>query len=255
MDKPPTSTSDVIGFLLAVGGVIANSSPYLCGTLLLAAWCLFVVPRWRRSSILVRLALAASLILPIGATAILLGDAREKAIRAKDGSLIPAGNPMPLTHCGIPEGSFAVFLGLGDRASVGLVSRFPYVISTVGHEDALVIDRDEEGRLVLTAKVFDERGDLVAKIERNQFTATNAAADLKHPDGTMSSLAIYDHRDQKVLDLYQPNSESIVVRGVFKYGKLRPVIVSDKGIFVGGSWMTRVCNTTEQFGGAMIMVE
>jgi hypothetical protein len=65
------------------------------------------------------------------------------------------------------------------------------------NQDILILNRDSSGRVSVTAKVFDDRSDLVAELENNKFLSTNRASHFKRLNE--SSFVVYDHLDIPVL--------------------------------------------------------
>src|SRR5215471_19910528 len=109
--------------------------------------------------------------------------------------LIAATLPSPVSsNCPIPRGAVALYLG----NSVSVVTNFPHVVFRVHGEDVFVLDRDSSD-LLISFRVFDDRGHAVARLERNTFVATNSASHVKRP--SPSSLIVFDDRDTKVLDV------------------------------------------------------
>ena len=110
--------------------------------------------------------------------------------------MTPGRIPNPLNKCPIPENAVALFFG----DSVSWADHFPHAVFQVSGKNVFVIDKDVSGGLFLTFRVCDERGDLIARVDRNKFIATNAASHMERSD--RHSLTIFDHHDEKVLDVH-----------------------------------------------------
>jgi len=90
--------------------------------------------------------------------------------------LIAATLPSPVSsNCPIPRGAVALYLG----NSVSVVTNFPQVVFRVHGEDVFVLDRDSSD-LLISFRVFDDRGNAVARLERNTFVATNSASHVEN---------------------------------------------------------------------------
>jgi hypothetical protein len=141
-----------------------------------------------------------------------------KELKEKEGLLIPAWEPNPLSKCPVPEDATALYFG----TSVAWTKNFPHVVFRVRGQDVFVINRDSGGARV-TFKVFDERGDLVAKVEDNKFIATNAASHMERPD--RSTLRVFDHADVLALQVRFINPKTIYITGVLRYPGIEPIVI------------------------------
>jgi hypothetical protein len=159
----------------------------------------------------------------------------SKQLSANEGPLIPGGFPYPLSKCPIPKGAFAVYCGDAVAITTGskqiVFGNNDYELLSVFH------DKNE---ITVNARIFDERRDLVAKIENNNFIVTSRAAYKKRPD--RSTLIVFDHQDNEVLNLRFVNENAVVISHALLYspdGKIKiettptTVQISNAPIFSG----------------------
>jgi hypothetical protein len=161
--------------------------------------------------------------------------ARER--NEKAAPLMAATLPSPVSsNCPIPKGAVALYLG----NTVSVVTKFPHVVFRVGQEDVFVLDRDASGLLV-TFAVFDDRGNVVARLERNTLVAINPAAYVERPDS--SNLIVFDDRDTKVLDVQFLNPQAIKITGILRYPGKDLIIITEKYLGIHGSISPQSCGT------------
>jgi len=117
--------------------------------------------------------------------------ARE--FREQVAPLIAATLPQPVSsNCPIPKNAVALYLG--NRVSV--ITEFPHVVFRAHGEEILRIDRAASD-LLISFRVFNDSGALVARLDRNTFTAGNSAARLERPDA--SHLVVIDDRARRAI--------------------------------------------------------
>lgn len=160
-----------------------------------------------------------------------------KELKEQVAPLAAASLPQPVSsNCPIPKG--AVGLYIGNRVSV--ITEFPHVVFRAHGEEALRIDRSSAD-LLITFRVFNDNGALVARLDRNTFVAKNSAAHLERPDA--SHLVIFDDRGTQVLDVQFLNPQAIKMTGILRYPGVDPIIIGDKYAGKGGSIMPQSCST------------
>jgi hypothetical protein len=160
-----------------------------------------------------------------------------RILREQVAPLDAATLPSPVSrNCPIPKGAVAIYLG--NSASV--VTKFPHVVFRAHSEDVFVIDRDSAG-LLISFKVFDDRGNAVARLERNIFLAMNPTSHVERP--SRSNLIVFDDRGSKVLDVQFLNPQAVKITGLLRYPGVDPVIISEKYLGTGGSISPPACRT------------
>jgi hypothetical protein len=151
--------------------------------------------------------------------------------------LIAASLPQPVSsNCPIPKNTVALYLG--NRVSV--ITDFPHVIFRVHGDEALRIDRAASD-LLITFRVFNDSGALVASLDRNTFTTRSSAAHVERPDA--SHLLVFDDRGTQVLEVQFLNPQAIKMTGILRYPGVEPIIIGEKYSGKGGSIMPQACNT------------
>ncbi|MBZ5594371.1 MAG: hypothetical protein LAP39_19190 [Acidobacteriia bacterium] len=151
--------------------------------------------------------------------------------------LVAAVLPQPVSsNCPIPRNAVALYLG--NRVSV--ITEFPHVVFRAHGEEVLRIDRDSSD-LLISFRVFNDSGTLVARLDRNTFTAANSASHVERPDP--SHLLVFDDLGTKVLDVQFLNPQAINMTGILRYPGMDPIIVSEKYSGQGGTISPPACST------------
>src|SRR6185295_13230824 len=132
---------------------------------------------------------------------------------------IPSNKPTPPLPWNqkIADGYLAVRLG----GNFALESKFPHTIFSMAEEPMLVIDWEKDtGNLIITTlRVFDDRDDIIARIDNDGFWVQNTIRK-KRPD--QHTLVVYDHNDDEVLRIEFLNPKIVSIAGIFRHRKLKP---------------------------------
>jgi len=146
-----------------------------------------------------------------------------------------ADPPMPSGWPDVPQAALRVYLGrsagytLGDDVTVLKIRNTPI----------LRLRRTVNG-MAITANIFGEDGKTIAQIIDNRFYVNPANFfRIERPDE--HSLRVYDINRVKVLDIEFINPHSVRVLGVFNYPKLRPVIITEDEVRIGGNRFLGTC--------------
>jgi len=151
--------------------------------------------------------------------------------------LVAASLPQPVSsNCPIPKNAVALYLG--NRVSV--ITEFPHVVFRAHGDEALRIDRASSD-LLITFRVFNDSGTLVARLDRNTFTTGHSAAHVERPD--TSHLLVFDDRGTQVLDVQFLNPQAIKMTGILRYPGIDPIVIGEKYSGKGGSIMPQACST------------
>jgi len=173
----------------------------------------------------------------LGALLYLYRAQKAEELRRQVAPLVAAALPEPVSsNCPIPRN--AVGLYLGNRISV--ISEFPHVVFRAHGDDVLRIDRQGPD-LVISFRVFTDGGSLVARLDRNTFTATNSAPHVERPDP--SDLIVFDDQNTKVLDVQFLNPQALKMTGILRYPGVDPVVISEKYSGQGGAISPPACST------------
>ena len=160
----------------------------------------------------------------------------DKQLKETEGSLIAANLPMPLSDCPVPQDALAIYIG----SNVAWATSFPHTVFRSNGYDLLVLDRDLAGGIVVTAKIFDDRQNLVAEIVKNHFLASNYASHFGRPD--RSSLIVYDHLDVPALEIQFLNDRAISIPlAQIRAPGGRALRVTTDSVFIGRSILSHVC--------------
>ncbi len=99
---------------------------------------------------------------------------READLKINTGLLKPKGDPQPLSKCPVPVGALAIYAG--QSAVWGL--QFPVVVFEMSGYHLLTIDKDKSGGLLIDALIFDDRDNLIAKINKNKYLVLSCTSTL-----------------------------------------------------------------------------
>jgi len=147
-------------------------------------------------------------------------------VTEREGALIPENLPNPVTRCNVPPRKQSLYFG----SNVTWDMHFPYTVLNIHGEDIISLDQGNKEGFFISAKIFDDRGDLVVNIQKNKFLATYAAS---HLERTKSSIIIYDHRGKVALSVHSVNPYSIKIAGNFYSPDGVKINVDDKQINIG----------------------
>jgi hypothetical protein len=130
-----------------------------------------------------------------------------KKVKEREGALVPDNLPNPTCRCSVPKNKETLYFAGGAATDM----MFPFSVLRVRGKELIVLDKDSKG-FYITAKIFDDRGDLIANIMKNKFTATYAASRIV---SSKSNLIVYDHRDDMAFFVRFTNKHSIEIKGNF----------------------------------------
>jgi hypothetical protein len=143
--------------------------------------------------------------------------------------LIPANLPMP-EHLppDVPPNALVVFWG----SNISWNTRLPHTVLEMADDPMIVIDKKPgtDNLVVTVLRVFDDRDDIIARIDEDGFWVKNTTRK-KRPDP--STLVVYDHSDTEVLRIQFLNSRAISIEGIFRHSKLNPryfIITKDRAV-------------------------
>jgi hypothetical protein len=128
-------------------------------------------------------------------------------VTEREGALIPNNLPNPTCRCSVPKNKETLYFAGG--AATDMI--FPFNVLSFHGKELISLDKDTKG-FYITAKIFDDRGDLISNIERNKFSATYAASRII---STKSSLIVYDHKGDIAFFVRFTNKYSIEIKGNF----------------------------------------
>jgi hypothetical protein len=170
-------------------------------------------------------------------------------IRAPDneGVLVPAHDVIAPSHCSIPRGATTIHLG----SDIAYVVDFPSTILQMHGEPIIVADM-LDGDLVLSVlRVFDDRNDIITRIDADGFWV-NPTARIKKPDA--STLVVYDHLDNEILRLRFMNRNAISIEGIFRSPGQAPITIDHDVMHVGVLSLRDSCAGEVGAGSSMFSV-
>lgn len=143
--------------------------------------------------------------------------------------------------CAPQEGQVALYVGNFSTMApenslpIGLV----WIMKKSGEpEHVLDLDRDSDGALVLIADVKDSNGNLIVRLDKNEFRVNpNNYFDYKRPD--RSTLIVSDQKGNVVINARYMNDRSLRVTGLFH--SLGKTIDLSKGMTPGNLSLEGIC--------------
>lgn len=154
------------------------------------------------------------------------------------GFLLPANDPDPVNPCPgpIPPDALKIFLG----NSLAYTTDNEHVVIKAKDTPLLWVRRDSEG-LAVSAKIFSARDyRIVAELDDNEFHLNPANYFRKErPDS--HTLVVYDQYANEVFRVRFLNPTSMKLTGMFHYKGIRPIIVEETRMRIGGNNFSRFC--------------
>jgi hypothetical protein len=155
----------------------------------------------------------------------------QAELQSPTGLLIPTGDPQPLSRCGVPEGAIAVYLGSSNTA---WVKAFPHAVFQSLGKDLLILDHGPGDSISVSAKIYDDRRNLIATIDKNKYVSTNYAAHFSRPD--RSTLIVTDHLGEEALKVVFINQTAIRITGkLFSFDGKQSMVIEDKIMSINGT--------------------
>jgi hypothetical protein len=148
------------------------------------------------------------------------------------GNVAPTGDELfpdriqsPATNCRVPDTALAVYAAGGAFST----SSFPHVVVTSASKDLLWLNRAATGGILINARVFDDRHDIVARLSDNRFWSNNNSRVQRHG---RSVLEVYDHLDDLVLRVHYLNPKAVLISGRFRSANGSMLMIDDKQMCV-----------------------
>jgi hypothetical protein len=155
--------------------------------------------------------------------------------------LTPGGEVADDANCKAPN-SDAVALHIGPHTFY--IGRFPQRIITIAGKNILTLSNRDGDLLITTLRLYDEAGDIFARIDENGFWV---APDVRKKKPDRHTLIIYDKHDDEALDIKYINAHVVSINGIFRY-EGRTVLFTPTFSKMGGiSGPGGVCTTKELF--------
>src|ERR1700730_3609133 len=162
------------------------------------------------------------------------------------GWLKPSNEPIPKTDCKIDDTTkqTGVIVFFGNQVAwwtPGKAFPLPLVILESRGHNLLTLDRNKQGQLAFSGKIFNSHDDAVVVFEKNRFTISNEAFEVKYPDKS-SLMVTVKHLNETALEIHYLNPHTVKISGHFYY-KGTEVLVSDDQVSLNnGGWI--LCGTS-----------
>jgi hypothetical protein len=169
-------------------------------------------------------------------------------LAADHGWLSPADDWISLRECG-SNNSDAKRLLLGNE--IWVIESFPKNIIRVFNQSLLSIDFSD-GKLSLSANIFDANGTVIAVIIKNEFDLNrNNYFKKKTPD--LSTIIIYDQYNNEVLNLRFINSYTFRIKARINY-KGQNVFIEDNSLLINGRTRIAVDCLNGRYSGSLVQI-
>jgi hypothetical protein len=216
---------------------------YIVGGLWLVGWWLSEHPSPRRANLKMRWTNKQKrklyirwfgILIPVCLTAIMfrwnMNLSLAERLEMHSDWLVPASDATPHNSwCPsldkLPPRSVILLVG----SNTAYAFRFPASIIKIEGVPKFSLDRDDHGRIAITADIFDEEDNAVVEIEHNHFLVDGGAFKMERPD--ISTLVVYarKHKEQ-VLWVRFLNDSTMQLRGTFRYPDSLGVTITDSSI-------------------------
>jgi hypothetical protein len=145
--------------------------------------------------------------------------------------LFPGNGPTPLTPVDdAPANALKVFFG----SNLAWATKMPHTILRMMGDPMIQIDRDDSKKeLVVSAlKIFDDRNNIIARIDKEDGFWVENSTRKKRPDP--STLVVYDHNDTEVLRIVFINPNTLSLTGIFRHPRYpTPVVITPQEMNTG----------------------
>jgi hypothetical protein len=226
----------VVALILAIVAMLSENNT-IVGACLFLSWVILCLPviwhpeiskEWRLSWCLL------SAILWLGIFSLIQGQNLEKELARNEGVLEPGHDVVSIPSCATPHTN-PVALHMGPETI--LIGGFPRNIFRLANQEVLTLGQEKPGNIkILLLRIYDDRNNIIARIDGNEFWIGEGIRK-KHPD--RSTLKIYDHNDDEVLNIRYQNPYAVSILGIFRYlGRLimvTPTIMQAGGFRDHGS--------------------
>jgi len=149
-------------------------------------------------------------------------------------TLFAGALPNPPSAPATPDGALLVLWGSNASWSTGM----PHTVIQMGQRKVLAITNTPKGKgLLITAlEIFDDRGEVIAHIEDNDFWVKDGSR-AKRPDA--STLVVFDHNNAEVLRVRLLNRTTLSVLGVFRAPGSPVVVLAEDQTAIGTNVLQR----------------
>jgi hypothetical protein len=223
------TNSDSIGFLVAKVCFTAAAFVFIAATIY---WVMSI-----RESVALKVAVP-TIVAVIAVPALVLSLQWLNNIEVKLSARLFPGNestpPLPNPGVEIPKDALMIFFG----SNISWASKMPHTLIVMAGEKIIEIDRDKSRNeiIISTLKVFDDRNNIIARMDADGFWVDNSTRKKRHDKST---LVVYDHSDTEVVRVVLLNRNTLSITGVFRHSRVaKPVIITSDRMNLGGVQMS-----------------
>jgi hypothetical protein len=220
----------VVALILAIVAMLSENNTVV-GSCLFLSWVILCLPVIWHPEIPKEYRLSwclLSAVIWFFIFSLIQGQNLAKELARNEGVLEPARDIVPVPDCASPHTN-PVALHIGPSAI--LIGGFPRNIFRIANQEILTLGEEKNGNMkILLLRIYDDRNNIIARIDGNEFWV-GVGIRKKHPD--RSTLKIYDHNDDEVLNIRYQNPHAVSILGIFRYLG-RVVTVTPTLMQVGG---------------------
>lgn len=145
------------------------------------------------------------------------------------GWLIPKNDPTPPNGCSMMQMPANALLFLAGTNGAWTTANGRSVLLNIANSDVLSVERDESG-LLFDMDMHDEQGNLIFRIERNEFRLVAGTYSYRDRSADRSTIAVFDKKGEEMLYIEYANPQTVIIRGHFVAPDGTEVRIDNRGI-------------------------
>jgi hypothetical protein len=164
------------------------------------------------------------------------------------GWLFPATEPSPANACDLmqkPQNALLFVLGSNGAWTT---DNGPSTVLEVGSCVSMSMRREEE-KLAFDADIFDASGDLIARIDKNEFNLVPGKYSYQKRSEDRSAMTVYDRQGKELLFVHYLNKTTVKLRGSFACSDMTNATVTDTVVLTNDNHTVITQNCQGAFRG------
>jgi len=214
--RPPFDWRDAIGLLAIPFAVMAilSENNVIVGTCFAVSWAIVCIPIVWHPEIRREYRFAYCVLIGVlcgGLFSLIKSENLAKELARNEGTLEPAGD-IVTERCPPPHKD-AFELKIGPSAF--FIGGFNKTIFNIAGQSILALTEQKGGSVKISLlRVYDDRNNIIVRIDENDFWVDSGVRK-RRPD--KSTLKIYDHNDDEILNMRFQNKHVVSILGIFRY--------------------------------------
>lgn len=203
----------LLGLVLALAAMFSENNTVVAACLA-ACWAILCLPVIWHPEIPKKYRLSwcvLSSFLWFGIFSLIQSQNLAKELARNEGTLEPA-NDVVTEKCPMPhKDTFELKIG----PSAFFIGNFNKTIINIAGQNIMALTEQKGGSIKISLlRVYDDRSNIIVRIDENSFWVDTGVRK-KRPD--KSTLKIYDHNDDEVLNIRFQNTHVVSILGIFRY--------------------------------------